>query len=418
MGRFCWVVPVALIGLVGGLVAMSGAPPRWVHDIDTHTLRRGLEAAPRFSDTLSWWTGTWVGIVPFWRPLTSLVFWGEWRLFGENLACWQAVSVLLGIALAFAMRWGMAPLIGRAQVVLLVAYAYFGAVGAPWDSDVPLYAVLHFWKNQPDLLAGIGIFVAVGALVRGRPWLWCAAAVGAVGCKEIGFAAFPLGALAVAYQRSHGREIAWKWPLAAGAVCALVLSIWHYLAVGGGYQMGSNNSWWARALFYYSGYLPVLFYVGKWGIATLCLVSAGAVLRLRPVAATVTIVAAFTAVAAGMAAERGLPWETAASCLLLDCAMLPPALLWLLLARVGICRAWPGVTFGVAWMLVGAAPTFAAAQVVEHARWLGSIGQGIICAHVLTATGGLIYAAAKPLLGRMLRHPSRTARSAQADHRP
>ncbi len=40
---------------------------------------------------------------------------------------------------------------------------------------------------------------------------------------------------------------------------------------------------------------------------------------------------------------------------------------------------------GTAWMLIGAAPTFAATQVLERARWLGTVGQAIIAAGVIGA---------------------------------
>src|SRR5262249_45043011 len=56
----------------------------WTWDLDVMLLRGGLFKARHFRDTLSWWTGTWVGQVPFYRPLTSYLFWAEWKAFGDE----------------------------------------------------------------------------------------------------------------------------------------------------------------------------------------------------------------------------------------------------------------------------------------------------------------------------------------------
>ena len=37
-------------------------------DIDWSYLNRGLDQIHGFRDTGRWWTGTWCGVVPFWRP--------------------------------------------------------------------------------------------------------------------------------------------------------------------------------------------------------------------------------------------------------------------------------------------------------------------------------------------------------------
>lgn len=161
--RPSWIV------LPGQTVTESGADP------DTILIHEGLLKAPHFSDTLRWWTGTWAGQVKFYRPLPSLLFWAEWKLYGdwENryalfpllfyfLALYQflrlmadflifircplpAVALLLG-GLIFTNGWGMFPL-----------------------RSMTNGTIMGYWKNQPDTLCALFFFLSLRAYLRLLP---------------------------------------------------------------------------------------------------------------------------------------------------------------------------------------------------------------------------------------------------------
>ncbi|MDP6107937.1 MAG: hypothetical protein QGI33_05835, partial [Candidatus Brocadiia bacterium] len=81
-------------------------------DPDTALILKGVGESPRLVDTLDWWTGIWCGVVPFWRPIPSLLFWAEEKVFGYDFRGWAIVHVLLAGVLAAVMFWALEPLLG------------------------------------------------------------------------------------------------------------------------------------------------------------------------------------------------------------------------------------------------------------------------------------------------------------------
>jgi hypothetical protein len=163
----------------------SQATPSWVGtapwdpdaahhapDIDTWFIHGGLVKAPRFRDTWQWWVGTWAGQVPFYRPLTSMVFWAEWQTFRDHEARYALLAILIHLLAAWQF--------------LLLSFALFRHFRCPLPQWAMLIAGLIFvqglfifptriltnnyifdpWKNQPDSLCALFFFLSLRSYLR------------------------------------------------------------------------------------------------------------------------------------------------------------------------------------------------------------------------------------------------------------
>ena len=233
----------------------------------------GLRSKPNLLSTLGWWHGTWVGVVPFWRPLTSLLFWLEyhlmtpdrfdrWMLF--SYACHLVfVGLLVVLIRRLTGRWGIAAL----AALLFAGSAWMsppawmfalqmragGASIASLSSTrflaslVPCDVALDFWKNQPELWAGICTLAATLLALRGRWAGALALAVLGVCVKESGWYTFPIILLVLAQQRRLGTVPRWGWVATAASIVLLTLLRFSAgPAVFRGYHRGTNDNWWPR----------------------------------------------------------------------------------------------------------------------------------------------------------------------------
>ncbi len=247
-------------------LANPQAEPSWLSgDLDTSLIHGGVSRAKDLGDTLQWWVGPWAGQVPFYRPLTSYVFWLEWLAFGSNERLYvlptaaahlaaTAAFALFVFRLAGASRWS-------APVIAALAAAFQFAGGPSLSSPRPEVAHLvgGIWKNQPDSLAALCCCLSLVCYLNAReagrlPFgaaLWYLA-----GClfKEIAvplFLIFPclelLLAPVAALRKSWIRFV----PVAAAGVLFLAA---RQLALGSvGFTYGTNFAWLERTLIHAAG---------------------------------------------------------------------------------------------------------------------------------------------------------------------
>ena len=182
---------------------------------------------------LGWLTGPWMGyrLFEYYRPVTSLALYGEYRLFGEQSAGWQVVSLILHMS-STAMLATLCRRVFSSGLAALVGAGVWGFRDRQWDA-------IAWTPAQTDLLAG---FFALACLLSlaifldsaGAKWLICAAVSGilSVGSKEAALVLPLLASLLILRNPSQSRRTHWR--MIGGAwLLAFVFFVWRYHALGG-----------------------------------------------------------------------------------------------------------------------------------------------------------------------------------------
>jgi hypothetical protein len=236
-------------------------------NIDWGYLNGGLAKIHSFYDTLSWWHGTWCGQVPFWRPITSYVFW-IMRLLWQPEFFLPRQIVFIALHLGFiAMAWRFLFVLTKRPWLSMFTILWFTGFCSGSKPSMIMFNTLDDPKNLPEPLTGLFILGSLLLIMRGK-WiggLFLAAC--AVACKELGFVVWPLAVLVLGWkylQESGANPLiglrkrirANALPVICWAGVLIGLGVLHYISVGIGYRMGTNQYWWRKALNYFCG--PVL----------------------------------------------------------------------------------------------------------------------------------------------------------------
>jgi hypothetical protein len=232
---------------------------------DLMLICQGARETPTLRDTLKWWHGVWIGQVPFWRPLTSLAFWSEIRVFGsDRLDRWIWASVVMQVAVvclvaALATRLTGERWMGLVSAALLALPQFCLCIlGRLEQARTPIGMVVTNPVAQPELWTALSVLGAA-LCATSRRWLWSLALCGvAVSVKEMGWTAFPICLLAVWMTQGWEGVRAlprWVWGVGAALVALLVLARWSAgPEVFRGFRMGTNHNWPARLLVTSGGY--------------------------------------------------------------------------------------------------------------------------------------------------------------------
>lgn len=349
--------------------------PSWVAtadgggDLDTILIQGGIGAAPEWRDTLRWWTGTWVGQVPFFRPLTSYVFWFEARAFGDREPSYTFCALIAHALATAAFAWCALQVARRFGVGWCALAA--GAAVWLWLDGWPIFfhreatcaAVYGLWKNQPDSLAAAFACLAIGLWCLKRTRWALLAFLGALGFKEAAIFV-PIAVLAIVMVEGERRR-AWPW-----VATTVVYLAYRALALGSalGYTYGSNESWPYRFLVSAFGPLGENVALSRWPVLVLSGLSLAA-LGIGPriarrglwpaMAAAIVWLAALGFVCALVGGGRS--WAEG-MWLALDASMLESSF-GLVAFAVLLWAAWRRalalVAGGLAWSLGALAPTLA-----------------------------------------------------------
>lgn len=269
-----WRYASALAASVWVLCSTVGAVPDWawseqsaaLHsrvaracNCDVAIIYDGIRKVPTLAGTVRWWHGTWVGQVPFWRPLTSLAFWVEYHAFGPDRLdgwIWVSAAMHLGATVLAALlaarltgNWWAGPVVAVLFGTLLLGFPVLRARGPGAE---PVHLILTVPNAQQELWMAIP---ALGAMLAtlSRRWVWalllCALSVCA---KEMGWTAFPLCLLVLwMAQGCDGlrRIPLWAWGLGTALVGVLLLARWSAgPEVFRGFHQGTNESWPVRLM--------------------------------------------------------------------------------------------------------------------------------------------------------------------------
>ncbi len=395
------------------------APTRNLHidrehrDIDWGWLNGGLSQIHSFRDTGRWWTNTWCGQVPFWRPLTSYVFWAMYLLWPPEYMLPRQI-VLVGLHFVFT---GLAALLlwrltRRPWLVMMSLYLFAGLrpvppVG-PQAYVLPVNDALLDPKNIPDPLVGIFMLLALLALVNRRWLLSLALAVVSIGFKETGFMTWPMAAIVTAWMNRErllatgGFGFAVERirknavPIALWLAAAMVMLLIHYLTVGVGYRQGTNTYWiWRVMVFVGWPTLPNLFLFDRTAGIMSCLVFASWLVTRRKglIIMLAGVIVAFALTVVFDTRYMETTWEISVTRIFAEGHSIDQGALCLLwLAVVWAARRdWRYVALGVTLSVIAAAPSWMAAQAWAHVRYPSSPFMEMAVAAVLIQNAKMIH---------------------------
>lgn len=163
-----------MIGLVLAVVISLGATAYPVFDPTIQHLYStnpdAMEIAPEaeqatWRDALGWWSGPWIErTMPYYRPLTSFLFWAEYHLWGRDfqkycLVSWlaHAVNSALLFLLALSLfRVRRAPVAVGAAVLVVFLFntrrnLYLPVAG--WTPHPIAWGEMPYWAAQTDIFS-------------------------------------------------------------------------------------------------------------------------------------------------------------------------------------------------------------------------------------------------------------------------
>lgn len=369
-------------------------------DCDLALIKDGASRVVTWRDTWRWWHGPWIGQVPFWRPLTSYMFWLQIRCFGtDSFHGYAAVSALLVLLSAGVIYDFARQLTGSWKAALLAVYWYAGyrpgRIGSIFPSARgPAVVVATYWKDQPDIVVVICLLVSLTMAMRRRLWASLAFVSLAVCFKESGWLGFVLVPLlmvcvsGVRWLRGLSPELIATSAFVIGALLAL-----RYLSgpdVFGGFRMGTNRWWYIRYVHATAGYWPCLAWnclpaaIGSLGLAVSIWMPCSLLTRM------VVLLAGLAMAAGTQAARLDIPIAYAVAQLfeLVGTFSLQTVLLgglWLLLASLLLLWAWRQATCLALLSFVAALPYVAATQCGEHVLLLCYTFHAVIAALTIEA---------------------------------
>ena len=390
-------------------------------DIDWGYLNGGLDRVHSFRDTARWWTGTWCGDVPFWRPLTSYVFLAMRLLWPpEHMLPRQIILVILHLcftSLAVALLWRLPR---RPWLILLSMYLFAGwrpyLPGQPQVYVLPVNDLLLDPKNISDPLVGLAIMASLLFLAKGRWVPALIAAAASVGFKESGFTTWPLAVLMLGWihrdrvmtagvlKYAAERLKLNRLPIMAWILVLLVLVVVHFLAVGVGFREGSNEFWsWRVAEFFGWPPLSNLLLFDR-SAAFMALFLFAAVLVTKRARILVKFLAVLAGIAAGIGVDallQSTSWAVSATRILALGGSLHNTLVCILwLAIVWFARYdWKYISFGLLMAVAAAAPSWMAAQTWAHTRYVSSVFMEMAVAAVIIQNVKTIYGGFAKRLG-------------------
>ncbi len=305
-GSRALLLTIALVmGIVGAWPAFkTGLTPPDVRterpgEFDVDMLKKGLDRTPHFTDTFRWFAGDWIGCNPFWRPGSSYVFWGLYRLLGwEHHDRYEVVRGICHVIVTGMLFWFMMVVTGRPLLALVAVAVQNVHLPIPlaerFYTPVGVNSVER-WISMPDQWLAMVTLPALWLAWRGAIWWAVPLTAAAAMLKETGFVVFPLVMLFYwwRHRRLHPAFLALIGIAAVFATLKLAF-------VGPGWILGSNRAMWYR-MARFAIPRPINYIMigsAPWSVAGIAL-GAGVILgigpRRRPRIALGVLVAGFAA---------------------------------------------------------------------------------------------------------------------------
>ena len=389
---------------------ITGSAANLHEQYDWQCLNRGLDSVHELRDTAKWWTGTWCGVVPFWRPLTSYVFWAMRLLWpAEYMLPREIVHLVAHLVFVIAATVLLWRLTKRRWLVLTAVWLFAGyrpfPIGDFFPALDPVLDTMSDPKNIADPLAGTAMLLSLILVHSGR-WksalMWAAVSVG---FKEIGFATWLLAPAMLTFRswrivgrrdRSAriGKAIARnRIPILTWMIALAVLTVVHLESVGVGAGFRISKYLHHMMALYFGGPVVRGFLMRDPGpslVAALSFLSILLSARRKPL---IRLAMLLTALALGVllnARIASVTWDVSLAQLFsyrLDLRKVLSGVFWLVVVRMS-AREWRWAAFGLVMALLASLPTWLSAIAREHVRYVSAFFMeaavgGALCASAL-----------------------------------
>lgn len=247
----CWLYSVAPHWQQ--IQQLSGGDIKYGDPTDSQHIIDGALAHPHLLDTHDWWHGKWIAgnTNAYYRPVTSQLFWLEYKLFGaQGMTGFTVVHCLSHLAAMLLLYGFVCELAGRRLAVATTCLFGLGATAVLSLPDTAA-AIAHWVCDEDIWMAGfyvLALWVWLRCLrTEKKKYLFWTLLFYylTIGSKEMGYT-FPVVAAILLWKEGK----LWQWskliPLGALAILLLLLR-WPFLG-GLGTRDGSNGSWWIRGL--------------------------------------------------------------------------------------------------------------------------------------------------------------------------
>lgn len=176
--RRVWFWTAVIIGLLAtGHAAFSPAMlAHYADSPDSVDITRWAEKAT-VADIPLWWSGSWIQrSSPYFRPLSSMVFWFEYLAFGWNfqghvVVSWLLHGAICGLVFLLGMAWfpgRPAQRVACSLLAVVLLNVRLGPQGPGWLPAPVAYGVVAWWPGQTDQWS---LLFSLWALLNLDRWL-------------------------------------------------------------------------------------------------------------------------------------------------------------------------------------------------------------------------------------------------------
>ena len=161
MRKRAWLVVVVMVVLVvlAWFIKMRTtrplSPGEWAINVDRVLIERGLiKTGNDWSKIFGWWHGSWIEEqITYYRPLVSMLWWVEWRVWGTDWDKWSMVNKWLHLVNALAL-FAVAAGLFRSRTAGFLSALFF-------VSTQQAGPTLSWFPAQTDILCGVFYFTSL-----------------------------------------------------------------------------------------------------------------------------------------------------------------------------------------------------------------------------------------------------------------
>jgi len=214
-----------------------------------------LQKTQTIGDTMRWWTGSWAmgENFKYYRPLTSIAWWLQFKAFGENGVIGFLIVLFLSHMAFTLVTWGFLKELAGLKIATATSVIFASSLLYPiFGYAAPVFALTR-WIDQPEAWCGIFIIAALWAYLRfirsddnknfGAAIMFF---IIAILFKESAYVTPFLAVALLWYEKKLSTQ--WKSALVFFGVLTIAVVYRTWALQGTGFKFGSNGSWIQRMI--------------------------------------------------------------------------------------------------------------------------------------------------------------------------